>query len=399
MKRLTIFAIVGLIIFAVQIDKSFAQIDCETEGKPISLTFKYTGGGCEKTTNDQEGKFTCSGTNDTLLITVATTNSGYDITPTNVNLNGTFTVTDLLGEKLDSNSNFTLSNTGGTESLTIHTSCSAPLVVGDVFGSLTLVDFIGVKPCLELEKLVSGDGGLNFFEADSCSNADVPSAADDAEYELMVTNCGNEAVDLNGIKDDDLEIDLGLSPFITIQPGDTVTFTNDAGQTQDKLQKEDACPNIDSSFENVATVFGTGVISSYSVEATDPACVKCDGDGDGISNDQDECPDENATGFDFDQNGCIDDTSGLSEILETLVDDGVIDEELQNSLLVKVENADKMSDKENICAAVNKLEALINEVNAQAGKKISYEAAYEIVEYTNSVINSLLDQLPPDESC
>jgi parallel beta-helix repeat protein len=124
-----------------------------------------------------------------------------------------------------------------------------------------------------------------------------------------------------------------------------------------------------------------------------------DSDGDGIPDDQDDCPDEDATGFDIDGDGCIDNMSGLAEMLETLVAEGIIAEELQNSLLSKVENAEKSADKDNICAAFNKLEALINEVNAQRGKKISDEAADLIIEYANSVISWLLDQLPPDDSC
>jgi len=124
-----------------------------------------------------------------------------------------------------------------------------------------------------------------------------------------------------------------------------------------------------------------------------------DSDGDGIPDDQDACPKEDASGFDADVDGCIDTMTGLSEILETLVTAGVIAEELQNSLLSKVENADKSADKDNICAAVNKLEALINEVNAQRDKKISIEAADDVIDYANSVISWLLDQLAPGETC
>jgi hypothetical protein len=114
---------------------------------------------------------------------------------------------------------------------------------------------------------------------------------DDAEYKLIVTNCGTEAVDLERIVDSDLEIDLTLSPTVTIQPGDSVEFTNDAGQTEGLLERMGACPNPDNQLENTATVSGTGANSGDFVEATDPACVKCDEDGDGIPDDQDECPD------------------------------------------------------------------------------------------------------------
>jgi len=137
------------------------------------------------------------------------------------------------------------------------------------------IDCGKVGPCLELEKRVSGDGGLNFFDADNCSDADVPFTSDDAVYELEVTNCGREAVDLDRIIDLDLGINLVLDPVVTIPPGDTVTFTNDAGQTWGLLQKEGACPDLDGEFDNTATVFGMGAGSNLPVEATDPACVKC----------------------------------------------------------------------------------------------------------------------------
>jgi hypothetical protein len=137
------------------------------------------------------------------------------------------------------------------------------------------IDCGKVGPCLELEKLVSGDGGVTFFDADECSDADVPFTADDAEYKLIVTNCGKEAVILDLIVDGDLGISLTLDPTVTIPPGDSVEFTNDAGQTQGLLQKVGACPNPDGEFDNTATVSGNGAGSGDFVEATDPACVKC----------------------------------------------------------------------------------------------------------------------------
>jgi hypothetical protein len=124
-----------------------------------------------------------------------------------------------------------------------------------------------------------------------------------------------------------------------------------------------------------------------------------DTDEDGVCDPEDICPDEDATGFDANNDGCVDDLGGLIEFLGTLVAEGVIAEELKNSLITKVENAEHSADKENICAAINKLEALLNEVNAQRGKKISDEAANEIIAYTESVIANFLSRLPAGESC
>ncbi len=116
--------------------------NCDTAGgKPDSLTFRYTGGGCSASDNDQDsGKATCSGAiNPGQSITVVSGN-GYTVTPATVAPNGEFTISD---SGFDSNSELSLSNGGGTEFLEIHTSCSQPLEVGDVFGSLTLVAFNG----------------------------------------------------------------------------------------------------------------------------------------------------------------------------------------------------------------------------------------------------------------
>jgi len=124
-----------------------------------------------------------------------------------------------------------------------------------------------------------------------------------------------------------------------------------------------------------------------------------DSDGDGVPDDVDLCLTEDATGFDVNGDGCIDSIGGLDGMINTLVQQGVIPPELQTSLLAKIENAGKSADKDNICAAINQLEAFKNQVNAQRGNKISDEAADEISAYADSVIAYLLSQLPSGESC
>ena len=104
-------------------------------------------------------------------------------------------------------------------------------------------------------------------------------------------------------------------------------------------------------------------------------------------------------GFDVDNDGCIDSLIGITDLIDTLVAESVIDDTMRNSLIQKAENAEKSLTKDNICAAVNQYEALINQVNAQRGNKISDEAADEVVAYANSIIAYLLSQLPAGESC
>jgi hypothetical protein len=124
-----------------------------------------------------------------------------------------------------------------------------------------------------------------------------------------------------------------------------------------------------------------------------------DTDGDGVNDDVDLCPYEDASGFDTDGDGCIDSLTGLTEVVETLVIEDAISGTLENSVDSKVDNASQSVDKGDICSAVNKLESLQNEVNAQRGKKITDEAADAVISYTDSVIAFLLSQLPSGESC
>ncbi len=113
-----------------------------------------------------------------------------------------------------------------------------------------------------------------------------------------------------------------------------------------------------------------------------------DVDGDGVGDVCDICPDEDATGFDANGDGCIDTVDGLTDIIETLPDD-VLSDEVKNSLVSKVENALKSIDKENDEAAINVLEAFINQIEAQRGKKISEEAADILIEYAENIIAQL----------
>lgn len=74
-------------------------------------------------------------------------------------------------------------------------------------------------------------------------------------------------------------------------------------------------------------------------------------------------------------------------------------DELTNSLITKVRNAEKQDTKENICAAVNILEAFQNEVEAQRGKKIDDATATLLINYADNLIVQYLDFLPEGESC
>ncbi|MCK4823665.1 putative metal-binding motif-containing protein [bacterium] len=111
----------------------------------------------------------------------------------------------------------------------------------------------------------------------------------------------------------------------------------------------------------------------------------CDSDGDGIPDSEDNCPLEDSTGFDADADGCIDNLQDLPQIIEALPD-GLLSDQTKNSLISKVNNALKSVDKDADNAAINQVQAFINEINAQRGKKISEEAADMLIQYANNII-------------
>ncbi len=144
-------------------------------------------------------------------------------------------------------------------------------------------------------------------------------------------------------------------------------------------------------------VVSNGVGNSVSVLINNSS-PEFDTDGDGIPDDQDLCPLEDATGLDADLDGCIDTSDGLIDLINQLPPDALADE-LKNSLITKVRNADKQGTKENICAAVNILETFQIEVEAQRISKIVNETATELINYADNLIVQYLDSLPFGETC
>ncbi|MGA1796971.1 MAG: SdrD B-like domain-containing protein [bacterium] len=124
---------------------------CDTLGKPRELIFEYTGESCDPNfDNLQNGRFLCSGdtggahpvriviTKDMEKVTVSP--STEVIEPGTPGTLVTFTAT---GTRLPAEIAFDIVKDGAElQSLTIHTSCSQPLTVGDRFGNMVLKAFI-----------------------------------------------------------------------------------------------------------------------------------------------------------------------------------------------------------------------------------------------------------------
>ena len=113
-----------------------------------------------------------------------------------------------------------------------------------------------------------------------------------------------------------------------------------------------------------------------------------DDDNDGLPDEDDVCPLEDATGFDADENGCIDTEDGLLEILAGLPPE-LLSDQIKNSLTSKIENAMKSLEKDRGNAAIWQLEAFINQVEAQSGKKISEDVAQMLILYAQNLIQQI----------
>ena len=169
-------------------------------------------------------------------------------------------------------------------------------------------------------------------------------------------------------------------------------------------------------FENMSVATGTdGIITPFHPGAekfwiekgvlldTDndgtPDISDTDDDNDGVVDEFDYCPLIDSNGIDADANGCEDSFDELFDNIVTLVTEGAISEDIQTSLTSKVKNALKSSTKDNICAAVHKLEAFQNQIEAQRGNKVDNVEADMLIAYAENLIIQLLEQLSEDDNC
>jgi hypothetical protein len=107
-----------------------------------SLTFELTGGNCDASSNDQGRKFECYGdfpTSSSFTVKLYEAKFESDGQEGSFSPGDTFTIVPD-GSRFASDVEITI---GGKQELTIHTSCSQPLNLGDIFGGVTLVDYNG----------------------------------------------------------------------------------------------------------------------------------------------------------------------------------------------------------------------------------------------------------------
>ena len=148
-------------------------------------------------------------------------------------------------------------------------------------------------------------------------------------------------------------------------------------------EDEDGIPD---EFDN-CPLFANPDQADYDEDGSGDVCDP-DDDDDGLLDGDDVCPLEDATGIDADENGCIDTEEGLLEILAGLPPE-LLSDQIKNSLTSKIENAMKSLEKDRENAAIGQLEAFINQVEAQSGKKISEETADLLISYAENLISQI----------
>jgi hypothetical protein len=139
-------------------DKNCGQVrtgNCDTDGRPNVLVLQYNGQSCAEASNSQmaiSGKTSCSGDpGDAPVVRIVATDSSSPPTTGSaryfdemVTLGGQFQVNASAGGQGEFKANtYFYIYVGNTlvQSIQMHTSCSAPLVRGDSFGALVLVDY------------------------------------------------------------------------------------------------------------------------------------------------------------------------------------------------------------------------------------------------------------------
>jgi len=264
-------------------------------GKPVTLTFAYTGGGEDATdTGQAEGKYAVSGDpNEAAAVHIVASSEKYlsDVLPANTLFSGTVGLGDKFvldvanASGLDSfrsNTYIFLQDTGGEVLQTVqyHTSCSTPITLGDIVGGLTLTGFFGTNG---IGASLADEPGDDIGEDADEPTGPEAAIGDMAIWTYIVTNPGD--VQLGGVvvtDDNGTPGDAGddFNPAPVEQDGFNVGDTDADGRLDPGEQWRYTATDIvevEGQHANLATVTGTPLDDSGApfgadnVTADDPA--------------------------------------------------------------------------------------------------------------------------------
>ncbi|MCH2081055.1 MAG: PKD domain-containing protein, partial [Saprospiraceae bacterium] len=174
---------------------------CDTGDKPVEFTLAYIGGDCPSSNpNQPDNKWECTGSAVNLSSVYITINDNQF--SGTVTLGSSFTVQNG-GDKLTNPIEISIYDTqGGTELqyLEIHTSCSAPIVLGSTFGALQLLgveyengvtfDPIVTDVAYQWQQKVTGGPWVDISGATG-ETYDPPFITETMRYRRVATNCCN----------------------------------------------------------------------------------------------------------------------------------------------------------------------------------------------------------------
>ena len=152
-------------------------------------------------------------------------------------------------------------------------------VVGTVSGTSTTVEdsdpaYVRCL-CVDIEKLVSVDGGETFVDADQCVDPAETIATGAVEYQLVVSNCGAAILDDVRLVDSLLGIDEAVGSLL---PGQEITYDK---EDLSVLLQPDFCALFGDDtagsrdIDNTATVTATAFNRQFDLSDADSACVTC----------------------------------------------------------------------------------------------------------------------------
>eukprot|EP00038_Savillea_parva_P013570 m.8626 g.8626 ORF g.8626 m.8626 type:complete len:2827 (-) comp2555_c0_seq1:312-8792(-) len=119
--------------------------EAKRQNKPSRLVFRFVGGYTDPEIAQPGKSSIAGGSIDSETATIqCENNKGGSFAQETVSRGGIYTV-DNQGSKLGTELECTITGGGRTQVVEIHTSCSAPLVIGDIYGSLQLVCFTSIE--------------------------------------------------------------------------------------------------------------------------------------------------------------------------------------------------------------------------------------------------------------